>query len=116
MIGTKVKVYFNLHKKLFSVQDFKTRKVIAHVATCQLVNVQFKVSESGRQRVLNERRKNVHAFVIGEFVQVQPEDIERRKVIYNPYLYNSFVDSETKQPVHSASSVILKEKAVYATI
>ena len=50
-----VKVYKNLHNGMFSVQQ--AGKVVAHVDTIDLVDVTFKVSESGRQRVLAERKR-----------------------------------------------------------
>jgi len=85
----KVRVYFNLHKKKLSVQQ-KTAKgwrVWTHADKISLENVTFKVSEAGRQRVLRERKKNVHAFVegdlvlLGESTKLQP----RMWVSYNPY-------------------------------
>jgi hypothetical protein len=41
-------------------------KVIAHVDNIIVANPTFKVSEAGRQRVFKEKRKNVHAGVVGE--------------------------------------------------
>jgi hypothetical protein len=64
----KVRVYFNLHRRVFSIQDAKIRLVIGHAPEVALENVEFKVSEAGRQRVLRENRKNVHSYVVGEFV------------------------------------------------
>jgi hypothetical protein len=65
----KVAVYFNLRRRLFSVKALegpRKGRVIAHSEIVTLTGVTFKVSEAGRQRVLRERQKNVHAFVIGE--------------------------------------------------
>lgn len=65
----KVFVYFNLHRKLWSVKalDGKARgKVIAHCERVIVRGASFKVSEAGRQRVLREGRKNVHAGIVGE--------------------------------------------------
>lgn len=65
----KVKVYFNLHKHCFSVVSLEKGdsygKVVAHVSEIMLSEVKFKVSEAGRQRVLREKRKNVHAYCVG---------------------------------------------------
>ena len=66
----KVFVYFNLHRKLFSVKALEgpdKGKVIGHTTYLWLKDVTFKVSEAGRQRVLREKRKNVHAGVVGNF-------------------------------------------------
>lgn len=87
----RVRVYFNLHKKVFSVQDKKTRKVIGHTEHIVLENVKFIVSESGRQRVLREKKKNVHAFVEGEVNYMGKFDMMKSNVTYNPYKYSSFM-------------------------
>jgi len=65
--GTPVRIYFNLHKKLFSVQTKVDGrwKVVSHSSTIALRDVRFRVSQAGRKRVLAEKRKNVHAFVEG---------------------------------------------------
>lgn len=87
----RVRVYFNLHKKCFSVQDASTRRVIAHKNEVFLENVTFKVYEKGRQRVLREGKKNVHAFVIGNLVDGLPDlCYSRIRVIYNPYFCEKF--------------------------
>jgi len=62
----KVRIYWNLHKGMWSVQCAKTRKVMGHATQVLVREAAFTVSEAGRQRVLKERKKNVHAFVVGE--------------------------------------------------
>jgi hypothetical protein len=91
----KVRVYFNLHKKLLSVQTKVNGswKVIKHVFNINLTDVKFKVSEGGRQRVLREKRKNVHAFIEGVEVD-QPIDQRAQNVTYNPYKYEKFTTGE----------------------
>lgn len=67
----KVFVYFNLHKKVFSVRAMEGEnkgRVIAHTTTVELRDAVFKVSQAGRERVLKEKRKNVHAGVQGQWV------------------------------------------------
>lgn len=64
--GKQVKVYRNLtYKGLFSVQF--EGLVVAHLATVQLTGVVFKVTETGRQRVIAQQTRNVHAYAIGAF-------------------------------------------------
>ena len=91
-----VKVYWNLHRNCYSVQQ--NGLVVAHTDKIKLTDVTFKVSEAGRQRVLKERKKNVHAFVIGyldEWNMAGSWDSDNRyysiKVVYNPYKYDSFM-------------------------
>lgn len=109
--------YFNLHKKLFSIRNQKTRLVEAHSDLVVLFNCNFKVSEAGRQRVLREKRKNVHAGVEGNLeaftsdFKLEDDFIE---LTYNPYLYDSFVVKATEVPIKSAKLVVLKDKRVFA--
>ena len=104
----KVYVYYNLHKKLFSVKALEgDRKglVVAHRTHLMLEDVTFKVSQAGRQRVLREQRKNVHAGAQGTWV---PDDGDRvadaldtlTALTYNPYKYSTFVNKDTEEPVH----------------
>jgi hypothetical protein len=92
--GMKVRVYRNLHKKCLSVQAKVNGawKVIDHVDQITLVDVSFKVSQAGRDRVLREKRKNVHAYVCGT-VATFPIALQGRKVSYNPYKADTFTET-----------------------
>jgi hypothetical protein len=103
----KVFVYFNLHKKCFSVRSMKTGRVINHTMSLTLENCVFKVSEAGRKRVLKEKRKNVHAGVVGYLTEDNNTTDCLTKVTYNPYKYSSFVEMETEKPIFSAKKVLL---------
>ena len=59
----KVEVYWNLHKKIWSVRH--KGRVVGHMKTVDLYNVEWVVQPAGRRRVLQEGRKNVHAFARG---------------------------------------------------
>ncbi|CAB5220686.1 hypothetical protein UFOVP244_22 [uncultured Caudovirales phage] len=107
--GRKVFVYFNLHKKLWSVKDHQTGKVIAHAKKVSVDNPTFKVSEAGRQRVLQEKKKNVHAGVFGS-LNAAHDDFSgqgRSRVSYNPYKAGHFYESGTDNPVHTAEHATL---------
>lgn len=82
-MGRVDRVYFNLHRKLWSVQtDGRLR---AHWADVVLDGpVTFRVQAAGRARVLRERRKSVHAFACGS---AREGRAPRRgvRVTYNPY-------------------------------
>lgn len=115
----RVFVYFNLHKKCFSIKALEGAmkgKVIAHRDVVVLENCKFKVSEAGRQRVLREKRKNVHAGVTGVWDEVSKRDeadfvalsILGRQVTYNPYKYASFVIKVPEQPIGFADIVAMK--------
>ena len=61
----RVRAYYNFHKKCFSVQDYKTGLVIEHTDSLFFTNALFVVRKSGNERVKQEGKKNVHAFVNG---------------------------------------------------
>lgn len=111
--GTRVEVYRNIHKSrragrpVYSVRDAKTKRVIAHESLIVLTDAKFKVSEAGRQRVLREKRKNVHAVIEGTWVEPGSIDMSGPNlvVLYNPYKFSTFVADATKQPVHTAPIV-----------
>jgi hypothetical protein len=116
----KVFVYRNLHKDCWSVKaldgEFKGR-VIYHAKEIPLWDCKFKVSEAGRQRVLRERSKNVHAGVVGYMYDdmLAPAVQAPIRITYNPYRYNSFVTAEGLQAVGTAEYVCMKnDKSVWA--
>tara|TARA_R110000868_G_scaffold200338_1_gene447687 strand:- start:889 stop:1287 length:399 start_codon:yes stop_codon:yes gene_type:complete len=86
----KVRVYRNLTKDTWSIQDYKTRKVIGYSDDIKLSNAKFVVSESGRQRVLKENKKYVHAFVVGELMDDWELFKECEVACYNPYVSELF--------------------------
>lgn len=111
----RVRCYRNLHKKCFSVVDLKTNRVFAHQFHVVLRDAFFSVRESGRQKVLRERRKNVHAFVRGNLLKTNFAfpDLQPREAWYNPYKTKTFVDKETGEPVKLASLVLLSPGHIY---
>jgi len=108
----KVKVYYNLHKKCYSIVSLEKEnygKVIKHENCVPLFDAQFKVSEKGRQRVLREQKKNVHAYVVGTWVSEFVPRLPIKVATYNPYKYSSFVDAHSKKPLAKASQVLLSK-------
>lgn len=110
----KVFVYFNLHKKRWSVRALegpKKNRVIEHKNIVVLKNCTMKVSEAGRQRVLRERRKNVHAGIVGELNQNADWRFDENNIItYNPYKGPDFVKVKTGEPVYKADTVVCSLK------
>ena len=92
--GIKVAVYFNLHKKLFSVrsrQGSTYGRVLWHTDNLILNDVDFKVSKKGRLKVIKDKRKNVHAFCYGTInIKNEKEPVKERMISYNPYRYDYF--------------------------
>jgi hypothetical protein len=62
----RVKVYFNLQKDCLSVIDAETGLLYCHAHRVEIHNAKFRVQEAGRQRVIKDKRKNVHAYIIGD--------------------------------------------------
>ena len=104
-LDQKVDVYFNLTKRVFSIRQ--NGVVINHKRNVILKDAKFIVSEKGRQRVLKQRRKNVHAIIRGEPVAAG-SITKPRQAHYNPYKVSSFVDYHTGKPLYYSDMVMLK--------
>lgn len=110
----RVFVYYNLRKSCWSVKSLAENYVIAHVFQLYLHKCSFHVNESGRKRVLRDRRKNVYAGVTG-YVSVKPYHMLMwDQVFYDPYKYETFVTGmERNIPVHEAAVVKFIDNRVY---
>lgn len=107
--GQKVQVYRNLNNGLLSVMQ--DGRVVGHVASVNLLNVTFKVRRGGRQRVLTERRKNVHAFAQGIFTEARQPGTEA--VTYCPYTAAHFYRRADASPVYEAAHARLADGTVF---
>lgn len=92
-MAQKVMVYRNLHNQKFSV--LQDGLVVGHTRNIILAGCTFVIQESGRQRVLRDHKKNVHAYVKGMICgpgfQVDASKFpNRERVRYNPYEMNGF--------------------------
>lgn len=112
----KVYVYRNLHKDCWSVKALEGEhkgRVIYHAQNVTLSDCTFKVSKAGRERVLREKRKNVHAGVVGQLGRINvPLSYmpQMTAVTYNPYKYESFVRKNNDfMPVYGADWVYMAE-------
>lgn len=114
----RVMVYRNLHyrnKVMYSVKSMKTKLVIDHVPDIALTDAVFKVSEKGRQRVIKEKRKNVHAGVIGSRTDEKNKK-NMVQILYNPYKFETFVNAENMEPVFKAKRVVIDNAGVWAEL
>ena len=98
-IHKPIEVYRNLHKKCWSVRQ--GGKVKVHTSYICLQAAEFVVQPAGRQKVLDEQKKNVHAFVKGYLISARTinrlnKDIEwtMDAVTYNPYKHPHFTCGE----------------------
>lgn len=123
----RVEAYYNLHKKCLSYRPIGGK--VRHALTLQMRDVKFAVQPAGRERVLLEGRKNVHAFVRGELISADEtsrleevdveaatdllDDLGKRKVTYNPYKYDSFVYADTGERVDRAGQVAIIDRNIW---
>lgn len=104
----EVELYWNLHRKMWSMRANLPgigKRVIGHTNYVWLTDTEFKVSEAGRQRVIRDKKKNVHAYAKGkmnyygaydgEVIAQRWEDDDVNDVgfyvEYNPYYHKSFM-------------------------
>lgn len=114
MKKARLYIYRNLRTKGFSVRYRGI--VIDRINSFLAEKVEFKVNEQGRQRVIKERQKNVHAFVIADkynsISKFSKKLINNLKIItYNPYLDNSFI-CENKR-IKTANKVLFTSGKCY---
>jgi hypothetical protein len=85
--------------------------VVAHAERLHILDPQFKVSEAGRQRVLKEQRKNVHAYVVADYDSIKFDTPTDGKgwidVTYNPYRSNTFTRKDSGRAIFHASEALL---------
>jgi len=107
----RVEVYFNLHKYTWSVRQCSTGRVILHTDKVHIRDPKFVVRKAGRERVLREGKKNVHAFVRGDityFDDFDPDYLDYTLVSYNPYKFDTFVNVCDTSPVRTAKRAMLE--------
>lgn len=99
----KARVYWNLHKQCWSIQDRTTGRVCMHVHAITLADAKFVVRPAGREKVRREGKKNVHAFAVGDVsLRNGLATCSGRRVTYNPYVNDTFVFVDTGEPVTDA--------------
>ena len=117
-------IYYNLHRHVWSIKALEGPKsglVIAHADNVYLKDAIGSVSEKGRQRVLRERSKNVHAGIVGELIAYTDGPTEAgdlgfpglTEVTYNPYKYSTFVYKDTEEEYCGSEIAVLSFKKVY---
>ena len=130
----RTKVYFNLHKKLWSMKSMDSGPdyglVKEHATAVHLLGVMPKVSDKGRERVRREGKKNVHAGLVGRvnwfdasqrsidyayryYVNNKRSNATWREITYNPYKHTSFVYKDDTTPFRGANEALLLDKRVF---
>lgn len=103
----RVRVYRNLNagktEKVFSI--LHNGLVHAHGHSFILTDCNFIVKEAGRQRVIHEQRKNVHAYIEGILDESQPMMLLLNEIGYNPYKQGSFMLKTENKPISKCKYV-----------
>ena len=106
----QVEVYRNLHTGSWSIRSTASGRVVDRADTVYITGAKLVVRPAGRAKVLQEQRKNVHAFIRGTWeagpVVAGPHHPDQQ-VSYNPYKAGNFVMRSTGEPVTEANSVTL---------
>ena len=109
----RVHVYWNLHKDCYSVRAAEgphKGRVIAYRDSVALRDARFHVSAKGRARVVANRCKLVHAWIIGTLIDAPLPCAQGRGgfvgVTYNPYRDASFVRRIDGERVSAAAQVV----------
>lgn len=102
-----MRIYRNLRDNCWSVMH--RGRVAAHTPSITIHNATLVVREAGRQRVIREKRKNVHAFVDGDYNGIAKQNVSCgwTRLSYNPYRASHFVVRDTGEAVFNAEYVYL---------
>jgi hypothetical protein len=117
--GQRVRIYRNLNNGRMSIQAKinGSWKVVGHVLDAVLQEVKFHISESGRQRVIRDGCKNVHAW--GEGILVGEVDASVDAPIdlaYNPYTNSTFIERGTSHPITTCNFLIVQANQVFVSL
>jgi hypothetical protein len=112
------KIYRNLHKDCFSVMKWNPEKkgyrLHSHEKNLIAFQVEFKVSQSGRNSVLKNKQKNVHAFVCCQnYITFAPPIVLGDEVCYDPYKVDSFRIKNSNETIDGTSSLIMTNNKCY---
>lgn len=114
------KIYRNLHKKCFSVLKYNEEKkgyrLYAHVDRAILTDVVTKVSEAGRQKVIQEKKKNVHAFMLAKYYVPIPANryvVRSEEIYYNPYTQSTFTEDKGGPTFTGCEFALLQDSKAY---
>lgn len=116
LYNQRVSVYRNLNANCLSVMH--KQHVAGHAVSLILKDVRFRVQEGGRQRVMRDKRKNVHAFVDGTLMECSDHELvingEPVQITYNPYKSAHFYDRAAAMPVYKAKLCVVSPSGILA--
>jgi hypothetical protein len=116
--GQQVEVYRNLNVEgHYSIRCAKSKLVLCHAESVLIKNCRFVTNEKSRQKIIETKRKLVHAYVVGEFIEADtpmPEDVQEG-VYYNPYITKSFVLLQGGNVIENSRYCYANGKYVYVS-
>lgn len=105
-----VQVYRCLNRRGFVFSIKQGSYVVAHTSEITLNNVSFHVGETGRERCLKEKQRNVHAWVIGT---INDSIVEcDSDIYYNPYKTDSFILSKDGSKIDHTDFLTIKNNKI----
>jgi len=135
----KVFIYWNLTKNVWSVKSLEgTHKglVVAHSKAIILSDVTPKVSQKGRERVLREKKKYVHAGLVGtletladdamilksfhkDYRQVVDDydvSMSDSRITYNPFKSGNFTSKDIEGLAYLSSDKVtmMADRTIYS--
>jgi hypothetical protein len=117
-IGHPIRVYRNLNNGRMSLQSKQgsSWKVVGHVENCVISSVKFHIGESGRQKVIRERCKNVHAWGQGMLVAEFDERVKAPVALsYNPYTDTTFKQRHTDNAIVQCQYLVVRDNQVFVS-
>ena len=110
----RVDVYWHTSKRLYSVRH--KGKVIAHMRTIELTDVDWIVQPGGRARAQREGRKNAHAFARGQWDGAKPTICDNALEWADAVMYSydgdpTFVRCYGHEPVSKSKRAVLTWRA-----
>jgi hypothetical protein len=88
----RVLVHYNLRTLLWSITKPSTRRVVDHLESLCLLDLDFKVSAAGLARVRGRRRRTVIAWAEGVLIPYRPPPASCLQIRFNPFRDDRFVD------------------------
>lgn len=115
-------VYRNLHRKghVYSIKAQEgeySGRVIGYASAIHIETAIFVVSQAGRERARREKKRNVHAGILGyikavdQYIQRLPNNLTTHGykkmlgddlVTYNPFKHETFILMNTNEPIYYA--------------
>ena len=113
--GLETKVHVNLNNGLMSLTQKvgKSYLVVGHTDNLVLEYPRFYVSDAGRNRVIKEQSKNVHAWAIGRLLSPNLTNLPPlQEIFYCPYTQSHFTWKESREAIITADLFVVIDNQV----